>query len=55
VSPLQLWHWDFNNWHGPIYRTDTADIWNPATQAMIRKTVEYRDCGCVLWKEHDHA
>ena len=36
--------------HKVITRTETQQIYNPATEAMMDKIVEYRACGCVIWR-----
>lgn len=51
MSPLVLWHQNIETWHGPITRISATSVWDARTRKMVSKVVEYRGCGCVLWKD----
>ena len=45
------WHEDINDWHGPVDRTETTAAWDDRSEGTIAKIVEYRLCGCIIWKD----
>jgi len=47
------WHETIDNWHGPIDRSEVASVWDSSTTSLVQKNVEYRRCGCVVWRDLD--
>jgi hypothetical protein len=44
------WHQDPDDWHGPITHQEPKQVYD-MRRGTVPMIVQYRECGCVTWKE----